>query len=251
MITKIISIFLSLIIINSTVAGTKDPNIPDKKYIEYGEKFNYVGRLCGEYQSGENFCASAVAIDDHHILTAAHVVDGSKICFIHINNKKICVNKIISNKDFDYHQYGTADIAIGYCEESIDLDFYPELYTEENEVDKICCISGFGLTGNFLTGAIHSDNKRRAGSNTIDRIDSDLLICSPSKMGSDDYTSLEFLIASGDSGGGLFINNKLAGINSCVMAFGKSPSSKYNEDSGHTRVSKFIEWIRKNQNEKK
>jgi hypothetical protein len=251
MITKIITIFLSLIIINTTIAGTRDPNIPDQKYIEYGQKFTYVGRLCGEYQNGEKFCASAVAIDDHHILTAAHVVDGSKICYITINDKKICVNKITSNKDFDYNQYGKADIAIGYCEESIGLEFYPELYTEEDEVNKICCISGFGLTGNFTTGATYSDSKRRAGSNYIDKIDSDLLICNPSKKHTENYTSLEFLIASGDSGGGLFINNKLAGINSCVMAVGQSPSSKYNEDSGHTRISKFVEWIKKNKNEKK
>lgn len=246
MITKIIPIFLCFFI-STTYAGTIDPKIPDQKYIEYGQQFSYVGRLCGEYKTGENFCASAVAIDDHHILTAAHVVEGSKICFININNKKICVNKIISNKDFNYYQHGVADIAIGYCEEKIGLDFYPELYTDDDEIGKICCISGFGITGNFLTGAINSDGKRRAGSNHIERIESDLLVCNPSKRGSENYTSLEFFIASGDSGGGLFIENKLAGINSCVMSVGSSPSSKYDEDSGHTRISKFVDWIRKNQ----
>jgi secreted trypsin-like serine protease len=57
---------------------------------------------------------------------------------------------------------------------------------------------------------------------------------------------LEFLIASGDSGGGLFIDNKLAGIHSCVMTVGKNPQSKYGEESGHTRISNFIEWIEDN-----
>jgi hypothetical protein len=59
-------------------------------------------------------------------------------------------------------------------------------------------------------------------------------------------TELEFLIASGDSGGGLFIDNKLAGINSCVMAVDKKPDSTYNDESGHTRISKFIGWIKEN-----
>lgn len=247
MTTKIIIIFLSLFITDYLYSGTIDPKISDQKYIEYGQQFSYVGRLCGEYKTGEKYCASAVAIDDHHILTAAHVVDGSKICFIHINNKKICVNQIISNKDFNYNQHGVADIAIGYCEEKIGLDFYPELYTNDDEIGKTCSISGFGITGNFLTGATNSDGQRRAGSNYVDGLESDLLICSPSKRGSENYTSLEFFIASGDSGGGLFIDKKLAGINSCVMSIGSSPSSKYDEDSGHTRVSKFVEWIRKNQ----
>ena len=56
-------------------------------------------------------------------------------------------------------------------------------------------------------------------------------------------TELEFLIGSGDSGGGLFLDGKLAGINSCVLAIDKKPNSTYSDESGHTRVSKYIDWI--------
>ena len=70
-----------------------------------------------------------------------------------------------------------------------------------------------------------------------------MLVCSASVHSDKNITKMEFLIASGDSGGGLFIDNKLAGINSCVMAVDRSPQSKYNEESGHTRVSKFLGWI--------
>ena len=72
-----------------------------------------------------------------------------------------------------------------------------------------------------------------------------MLLCSPSRYGAKDHTVLEYMIGSGDSGGGLFIEGKLAGINSCVMAVERSPMSKYGEESGHTRVSKFIDWIEK------
>jgi hypothetical protein len=74
----------------------------------------------------------------------------------------------------------------------------------------------------------------------------DMLICSPSYPQDSNRTSLEFFIASGDSGGGLFIDSRLAGINSCVMAIDRSPKSKYNEQSGHTRIQKFISWIEEN-----
>jgi len=101
-----------------------------------------------------------------------------------------------------------------------------------------------------LTGANNHDSKKRAGSNFIDRIEKDLLICSPSKRNDKNFTSLEFLIASGDSGGGLFIDTKLAGIHFCVMVTGKNPQSKYGEESGHTRISNFIEWINENKKTK-
>lgn len=229
---------------NSLYSGTIDPSVSDSKYVKYGEKFEYVGMLCGTYEDGTRFCASAVAIDDHFILTAAHVVKDSNSCMFTVKDKSYCISDVIYHKDFNTGEFGTADIAIGYSKESFNLGFYPPLYTEEDEVNKVCCISGFGITGNFNTGSVLSDNKRRAGSNTIDYIDKNLLICSPSKRGEKGYTSLEFLIASGDSGGGLFIDGKLAGINSCVTAVGRPPKSVYKDESGHTRISKFINWIR-------
>jgi hypothetical protein len=64
---------------------------------------------------------------------------------------------------------------------------------------------------------------------------------------------MEFLIASGDSGGGLFIDQKLAGINSCVMTTDGHTDSNHNDESGHTRISQHINWIEStiNENEKK
>jgi hypothetical protein len=240
----LVIVFLTPNILHTGFCGTIDPGTPDTKYIEYGKKFTYVLGLCGKYQDDSLFCASCVAIDDHHILTAAHVVKDYKECYITVSpDKKYQVNNIISHKDFE-KDFGVADIAIGYVKESMGLEYYPTLYETDDEEGKVCCMSGFGLTGTFLNGATISDNKRRAGSNKIDYIDRNLLICTPSKKGQEGYTSLEFLIASGDSGGGLFIDGKLAGINSCVMTTGKTIRSKYGEESGHTRVSKFVQWIK-------
>jgi hypothetical protein len=238
------TLFLLCFIYVSTIfAGTIDPRTPDEKYINYSKDFHYVGKLCGFYEDNSRFCASAIAIDDHHILTAAHVVKNSKSATVYLNNKEFCLITVTIHKDFNDKQFGKADIAIGYSEKPFGLKFYPKLYEKDDEVGKVCCIAGYGLTGNFNTGATHSDSKKRAGSNTIDSIQDDMLICSPSKPDDSNKTSLEFFIASGDSGGGLFIDNQLAGINSCVMAIDRSPKSKYNEESGHTRVKNFLPWI--------
>jgi hypothetical protein len=238
---KIILICLTLSL--QANAGTIDPQTPDSKYVEYGAKFHSVVKLCGSYEDGKLFCASASLIDDHNFLTAAHVVKGYMVCFVKIEGKSFPIKNIVINKNFEEDSFGFGDIAIGYSEKSFGLKYYPPLNEDENEVGKICSMAGYGLTGTFETGIYKSDNKKRAGSNRIDSTEKDLLICSPSKRGQKGYTSLEFMIGSGDSGGGLFIDGKLAGINSCVMVVGKVPKSKYGEESGHTRVSKFKNWI--------
>lgn len=237
---------------NIVCAGTIDPANSDKLYIDYGQKFNCIFKICGKTEDGKNYCASAVVIDKNWILTAAHVVQECvEIRIKDDNNKEYCVNKVIINKEFNDNQFGKNDIALGYIEEDIVLDFYPELYTETDEVGKICSISGYGITGNFLTGCIISDSKKRAGSNFIDKIDRDLLICSPSRKSGPKYTQLEFIIGSGDSGGGLFIDKKLAGINSCVIAGDRKPDSTYTDEAGHTRISSFVDWIKESMNNEK
>lgn len=237
---------LNLLLLTSLFAGTRDPSVPDEKYVEYGSKFHYVLNLCGIYEDNGLFCGSAVAISPRIILTAAHVVKNAKHCGVHFNNTDvILVDKIICHKDFDGN-FGQADIAICYLSKDLELTFYPELYENNDEVGKICCMSGYGLTGTFITGQKISDGKRRAGSNRIDSVEKDLLICTPSTKTNIDRTSLEYIICSGDSGGGLFIDNKLAGINSCVFATGKPPMSVYGDEAGHTRISKFVPWILEN-----
>jgi hypothetical protein len=51
------------------------------------------------------------------------------------------------------------------------------------------------------------------------------------------------MIAQGDSGGGLFIGNKLAGINSFLMASDKQPDGTYGDESAFTRVSLYADWV--------
>lgn len=244
-------IFILILSDFESQAGTIDPSVSDTKYLEYGQQFKCIYKICGSYNDDTRFCASAVVIDSHWIVTAAHVVKNHKICLIHKDDKAHLVKEIIINKDFEESNFGIADIALGYVEDDIGLDFYPTLYKDKDEEGKICSISGYGLTGTFLSGANKSDDKQRAGSNHIDRTERDLLICSPSSKTHTKRTELEFLISSGDSGGGLFIDGKLAGINSCVIATDKKPDSTYGDESGHTRVSKFIDWIKRIKNEKK
>lgn len=243
-----LAILLSLLICTVANAGTIDPRVNDSRYVAYGSKFHFIAKICGKYKDSTRFCGSAVAIHPNWVVTAAHVVDDVDSCEVEFDNKKFCISRVVTNKNFDPNKVGYADIALGYSEDNFELEFYPELYKDNDEIGKVCSMSGYGITGTFLTGANRSDNIRRAGSNIIEYIERDLLICNAA---SKNATELEFLISSGDSGGGLFIDGKLAGINSCVLAVDRKPDSSYTDESGHTRVSKYFDWIMENINEKK
>ena len=239
----LILFFLSQIL----YAGTIDPNTPDSKYIEYGAKFNSVVKLCGFDGKGSS-CGSAVIINPHWILTAAHVVENCSSWTIMIEDKSYKLSKVIMNPEYNTNIFGEYDIALGYTEEVLPLEHYPSLYADKDEVGKVCAMAGCGLTGTFNTGVVTSDNKKRGGSNFIDKIEKKVLICSASKRNGK-TTELEYLICSGDSGGGLFIDGKLAGIHSSVIGYDGKPNSTYGDESCHTRVSLYIDWIIKTMEE--
>ena len=246
---KLISFLLPFLFLLSSFsqAGTRHPAVPDAKHLEYGAKFHYIARIVAfEKETKKPQLASAVLIKPNWALTAAHVVrntDGAVLMF-NDDKVKILVDHVIPHEEFgEDTKPGVHDIALCYSDTDFDLAFYPALYSEFDERDQLCSISGYGVSGTFETGFNTSDAKRRAGSNKIDRYEKSVLICTPSFT---HRTSLEFLIAPGDSGGGLFIGNKLAGINSFISCDqGKIPNSAYGTESGHTRISLYYDWINK------
>jgi hypothetical protein len=151
---------------------------------------------------------------------------------------------MILHPEYKTDVFGYHDIAIGHLSKKIELEFYPPLYENDDEAGKVCSIAGVGFTGNFNTGAKVHDGKKRAGSNIIDKTERSVLICSPSRR-HEKPTELEYMICSGDSGGGLFIGNALAGINSSVIGYDGLSNSTYGDEACHTRVSLYSEWIKK------
>lgn len=238
----IIPLLLVLILSSNLISGTIDPNTPDNKYIEYGKKFSYIGLILGQKNDDSHYSGSAVAAKDLIIITAAHLFYESKQAAVMINKKLIPIKTIIVHNDYDYDKFGKYDIAVCLLSSTIGLEWYPELYEDIDESGKICSLAGFGATGNFIDGAKKSDGSKRAGSNMVDDVNDFLLFCSPSITFN--KTELEFLIASGDSGGGLFIGNKLAGIHSGTIETKKEKGkSKYGSISVHTRISSHKTWI--------
>lgn len=238
-------IFLFLAYASEAFGGTIRHDVPDEKYLDYGNKYECVLRINGILEEEDKiikYHGSCIAISNRWIITAAHVVEGSKRNIVIFEEKEIPIIKSVIHKDFKRGNFGSIDLALCKLDKELNLKFYPELYHENNEIGKICGIAGYGKTGDGVIGANKVDDKKRGGSNKIFAISDYSLYCIMSKS---TPTELEFLISHGDSGGGLFIDGKLAGVNSCVFSSDGKADSSYGDESCHIRVSKQIEWIKK------
>ena len=248
-------LILSLIILlgfsSQAISGTRNPRTADSKHLKYGELHQCVVPVRGRMKlentkEGETagFFGSGVVVAPHTVITAAHVLNNSTESYILVNGKK---NKILGYAklgDTDQEkEVGPDDIAIALLADPVKLDFYPKLYTEDNELGKLCSVAGWGLTGTWYTGAVIDDNKRRAGSNHVDLLLFKGMICTSVEKG--EGTSLEYLIGNGDSGGGLFIDKKLAGVHSCIFTGDGKLDSSLKDWAAHTRISKHADWLQK------
>jgi Trypsin len=239
------AILLVLALLPATLlAGTRDPNTPDSQYVEFGKQFPCVKRIRAviKYNDKDTWqYGSAVIIRSHWILTAAHVVeDAGSPEVLGDNDAKFPLSKVFLHDEYKNENVGYHDIALGYSPKDFALEFYCPLYTKDDELNKPVTIAGFGFTGTFYTGAAIGDGQRRAGHNKIEGMERAVLVCRPDKAGK---FPLEFIIAPGDSGGGLFIGNELAGINSFLMAIDKKPDGTYTDEACHTRISLYADWI--------
>lgn len=234
---------------SSLYAGTIDPNTPDSKYVEFGKQFHNVIGISAKVKCLNPECefkshaqkGSAVVIRPHWILTAAHVVQGgTSHTAILADKTEHELAHVIIHAEFDDKTFGVNDIALCYSPKELTMEFYPPLYSKDDELGKAITFAGWGFSGTFHTGALTSDGKRRAGQNVISGITRTALLCAPRRL---NKFPLEFMIAPGDSGGGMFIGNELAGINSFLMADDGKPDGTYTDESAFTRVSLYGDWV--------
>jgi len=252
LLTKNKWLWIIIVIISTKIlcAGTIRHDVDESKYLNHAAKYKTIVKIYGNIKSPKEknleISASAVLIKPKWILTAAHVISCSKDQYIVIgeDNKRYDLDLIIIHKDFKENiPVSMNDIAIGRLSSKVEeINEFPILYSDKKEENKICSISGYGMYGNGITGAKTFDSKKRAGTNRIISVNEYMLMCDMTEN-KKNQTILEFLPAHGDSGGGLFIDGKLAGINSFVTSTDKKPDSNYGDESAHTRISTFKPWI--------
>ena len=244
---------------NTATGGTRDPDTADDKHIEFGKKFIGVLKIRANVLVDKVIVngvtipvdkdnplatvthhASSVAIAPHWILTAAHVIENTSDQVVEVAGVEFPLQAVFAHPKYHTDLYGYHDIALCYSPRDLNLEFYTPLYGDSDELGKQATIAGFGWHGTFATGGKEYDGKRRAGSNTITELERGVLVCDAAAS---NKTALEYLICPGDSGGGLFIGNKLAGINSFLIAEDKKPNGTYTDRAAFTRVSLHTDWV--------
>jgi secreted trypsin-like serine protease len=244
----------------------------DSRALANSFEYSSVGQIFETTGSG-NFTASGVMIAPGWVLTAAHVTaaatsltfytDGGSTDFSASRTGGIAADAWYTNPAFTGVGTDGGDIAL------IHLGNMPAcfaaaacqtatIYTGASELNKLATMIGYGHTGTGSTGATAFDGLKRSGSNTVNQIygaSNDILLAdfdsgssADNATGSRTPVTNEAIIASGDSGGGLFEIiggiEYLVGITSFIAApLDGIIDSDYGDVAGWTRVSSYASWI--------
>lgn len=226
----------------SCLAGTTEDGIPDSAYVEYAKQFSsYTAKLSGTTDKNAPFLATATIIADNWAVTAAHVAAeaGGGAIVIEVGGVGRTASQVFIHPGWSDDVMGVDDIALIRTDASWGLATYPKLFDGVESVGQNVSICGYGVHGKMSVGHSEHDGRLRAGTNTIHALTPSSIICYAERGSS----RLEFCSAPGDSGGPLFLNGRLAGVNSFTMAPKGPLKSKYGEESGHTRIGVYREWI--------
>ena len=271
-VSLLVSVVALAVCVPAARAGTIRHDVPDWKYLKMGERFENVGLITGgaTYLGDEyTYYGSGVLIEDEWVLTASHMFNPAPGTVAHsltigLGGRTYVADQAILHPNWSWYDLlGGYDIGLFHLTEEVKCVKPAKLYDGPVELGRRVTIAGYGATGTGLTGAGPFDfenPQRRAGTNVVDGMigygdtveDARLLVVdfdNPDDPNEGPFfptrpTNREILPAPGDSGGGLFVRNKVAGI----VSLGWAPldgvsDSDYGDAAIFTRVSSHIPWI--------
>ena len=235
-------------------------------YTNLAASYPSVGRL-----TWSSYICSATLIDDNWILTAGHCLDAEGYSptgwtfdltdsggGMHNGAERVIHpdwtdsgGDLGSGADIALLRLGSAETTVAPA----------TINTNTAEVGQVGTNVGYGRTGNGLTGDTDPAGTKRAGNNVVD-LDGSGVSGYPDTVLFQDFDSgsagdnwsgsaigenLEYLIAPGDSGGGMFMDfgsgDVVAGVHSFIASVDGDTNADYGDIAGSTRVSSYASWI--------
>ncbi len=237
--------------------------------VTLAENYPSVGKLLMKSDSSQ-YLGSGTIISPEWVLTAAHNVDIMNSMTFTIGGSVYAADSWTYHPNWDTDALNGYDIAVVHLSSPVGGIESAALYsgTTSDLLDLTAAYVGFGNTGTGSTGEVDkTSGTKHAVQNVLDVTlnklrpwygskSSSVLISdfddplnpSISKTGSTAALDYEGLIASGDSGGGVFAAlggvTYLVGVNSFGLTIDNTEvDSSYGNLSGATSVPAFYDWI--------
>lgn len=201
----------------------------------------------GKLLAGSRLESTATLIHPRWALTAAHSLTDLKRVNLEFAGQFVAGRDWYVHRRWNDNERQGFDIGLVRLASPITAVTPATLYTGRDERGKVGRLVGYGDHGDGLSGAVDFDQLKRAGENRIDDYERVrhrrrlVLVTDFDRPTAGDALPFEATTASGDSGGPLFIDGRLAGITS----WGSRPFSEYGDVARYTRVSAFVRWIDK------
>lgn len=212
-----------------------------------------------ERQGSRKVCAATV-IHQRWAITAAHCLQETMLAEtlaadrrfgVDVGNRQREIDLAIVHPDFDMTASTDVDLALLRFASASQIPRPLPLYLQDDEIDQVASLLGWGYFGLGTTGRQYDDGRLRLAQNRIAVSDRRLrMVFDDPRQASSDSLALEGSLGLGDSGGPALLTTA-SGPAVAGVAVGEVRASDYSEETQgrygavivYERISFHLDWI--------